>query len=363
MLVAFGLLVVSPLSAAEYGEIVTVAGTGHKELSANQGPVDQVNIGQTFGVEIGPDGALYVCEVENHRVLRVDLKAKQVTTVAGNGTKGYSGDGGPATKAQLNEPYEVRFAPNGDMYFVEMQNHVIRKVDAKTGNISTVAGIGKPGYGGDGGPAGKAQFNRPHSIGLAEDGKTLYVADIGNHRIRAIDLTNGTIDTIAGNGETKLPVDGQTTRGKPIIGPRALFVDGNDLWIALREGHSVWRLDLTSGKIQHVACSGKKGYSGDGGSAKEATMNGPKGIAKAPNGNLYVVDTENQAIREIDLKNDRIRTVAGIGPKGRGYSGDGGPATKAMLDRPHGIGIGPDNALYIGDTNNHRVRKVIPVSP
>ncbi|MFA8016316.1 SMP-30/gluconolactonase/LRE family protein [Bremerella cremea] len=356
------LVAASVVQATDYGDIVTVAGTGQKQVSANAGPVDQVNIGQTFGVLIGPDDALYVCEVENHRVLRVDLKTKQVTTVAGNGTKGYAGDGGPATEAQLNEPYEVRFADNGDMYFVEMRNHVIRKVDAKTGIISTVGGTGKAGYSGDGGPAAKAQFNQPHSIDLSADNQKLFVADIGNHRIRAIDLASGTVQSIAGNGEKKLPVDGQTMEGKPILGPRALFVDGNDLWIALREGHSVWRLDLSSGKIEHVACSGKQGYSGDGGSAKEATMNGPKGIAKAPNGKLYVVDTENQVIREIDVQNDRIRTVAGVGPKGRGFSGDGGPATQAKMDRPHGIGIGADNALYIGDTNNHRVRKVIPVS-
>ncbi|MBA2114643.1 SMP-30/gluconolactonase/LRE family protein [Bremerella alba] len=348
--------------ATEFGEIVTVAGTGQKALGPMEGPVDEVNIGQTFGVLIGPDGAMYVTEVENHRVLRVDLQSKQVTTVAGNGTKGYSGDGGPATEAQLNEPYEVRFANNGDMYFVEMQNHLVRKVDAKTGNISTVAGTGKAGYSGDAGPALNAQFNRPHSIALSEDDSTLYVADIQNHRIRAIDLKTGVIHSIAGNGDKKMPIDGETTAGKSMVGPRALDLDGNDLWIALREGHSVWRLDLKTGVVHHVACSGKKGYSGDGGSAKEATMNGPKGIVKAPNGNVYVVDTENQAIREIDVTNDRIRTVAGIGPQGRGFSGDNGPATKAKMDRPHGIGVGADNALYIGDTNNHRVRKVVPVT-
>lgn len=354
------LLPVSCLVADEFGDIITVAGTGQKELSENSGPVDQVNIGQPFGVLIGPDGAMYVTEVENHRVLRVDLDTKQVTTVAGNGTKGYSGDGGPATEAQLNEPYEVRFATNGDMYFVEMQNHLIRKVDAKTGTISTVAGTGKPGYGGDKGPAIEAQFNRPHSIALTDDDRYLFVADIQNHRIRIIDLTTGMIKSIAGNGEKKLPTDGETTEGKPILGPRALFYDGDSLWIALREGNSVWRLDKKGRRIHHIAGTGKTGFSGDGGSAKEATMNGPKGIAKAPNGNIYIVDTENQVIREIDPVNDKIRTVAGVGPQGRGYGGDNGPATEAKMDRPHGIGIGPDNALYIGDTNNHRVRKVIP---
>lgn len=276
------LVPISLLQAEGFGDIVTVAGTGNKQLSENSGPVDKVNIGQPFGVLIGPDGAMYVTEVENHRVLRVDLKTNQVTTVAGNGTKGYSGDGGPATEAQLNEPYEVRFATNGDMYFVEMQNHLIRKVDAKTGIISTVAGTGKPGYSGDGGPAIEAQFNRPHSIALTEDDRYLFVADIQNHRIRIIDLPSGQIKSIAGNGEKKLPTDGETTEGKPILGPRALFYDGDSLWIALREGNSVWRLDKKGRRIHHIAGTGKTGFSGDGGSAKEATMNGPKGIAKRP---------------------------------------------------------------------------------
>ena len=133
------------------------------------------------------------------------------------------------------------------------------------------------------------------------------------------------------------------------------------MWIALREGNSVWRLDLRDGRIHHIAGTGKSGYTGDGGSAKKATMNGPKGIESATNGKVYIVDTENQVIREIDPKADKIRTVAGVGPQGRGYGGDDGPATQAEMDRPHGIGIGPDGGLYIGDTNNHRVRKVLPV--
>src|SRR5690349_16182895 len=187
--------------AAEAGErlIDTVAGTGQPSNNGDDGPALKTNVGEPFGVEVGPDGALYITEVSNHRVRRLDHKTGQLTTVAGNGQKGYSGDGGPATDASLNEPYEVRFDGQGNMYFVEMQNHLIRKVDAQ-GRISTVAGTGKPGYGGDGGSALAAQFRNPHSLAL--DGRGgLYVADIGNHRIRRIDLAKGTIESIAGNGE------------------------------------------------------------------------------------------------------------------------------------------------------------------
>jgi len=338
-------------------EISTVAGTGKPDRNLDQGEATQFNIGSPFGVEIGPDGALYVTEVDNHRVLRLDLESRMVTTVAGNGTKGYSGDGGLATDAQLNEPYEVRFDKAGNMYFVEMQNHVIRRVDAKTRIIMTVAGTGEAGFSGDGGPAAQATFRQPHSIVL-DDQQGIYVADIGNHRIRRIDLKSGIVDTIAGNSEKVLPKEGQLALGNPILGPRALFFQEKTLWIALREGHSIWKLDLTSGKLQHVAGTGKQGFAGDRGAAEQAEFNGPKGISIGPDGNVYVVDTENQAIRKIDLSSNKISTIAGMGPQANGFGGDGGEATKAKLARPHGICVDKDGSVYIGDTLNHRVRRV-----
>lgn len=342
--------------------IDTIAGTGDAENNGHSGQATKVNVGHPFGVEIGPDGALYVTEVLNHRVLRVDLQSGQLTTVAGCGRKGYSGDGGKATDAELNEPYEVRFDKDGNMFFVEMINNIIRRVDAKTGVIQTIAGTGEKGYGGDGGPAIKAQFNRPHSIALDHRGG-LYVADIGNHRIRRIDLKTGLVDSIAGTGGKQPPQDGQAAKGKSVVGPRALFIDGDTMWVALREGHAVWTLSLDNGIWTHVAGTGKKGFSGDGGPAKDATFNGPKGIAVGPDGNVYVVDTENQVIRMIDTKTKTIATVAGVGPEHRGGSGDGGPATQAQTDRPHGICVGPDGTIYIGDTSNHRVRRVSGGTP
>lgn len=335
----------------------TVAGNGQADLGSLAGPALATPVGSPFGVEIGPDGALYVTEVAHHRVRRVDLSTGQLTTVAGCGRKGYSGDGGPAIDAELNEPYEVRFDAAGNMFFVEMQNHLVRRVDAKTGLISTVAGTGEAGFAGDGGPAINAKFRKPHSIALDDRGG-LYIADIGNHRIRRVDLKTGRIETIAGTGKRQLPGDGNLARGKPMAGPRALFVRDRSLWIALREGHSVWRLDLDRGTVHHVAGTGEKGYSGPRSPAKDATFNGPKGIALGPAGNVFVVDTENQVIRKIDPRSGLVTTVAGSGPTARGPAGDGGPATDAEMDRPHGVCIGPDGAIYIGDTNNHRVRRV-----
>ena len=180
----------------------------------------------------------------------LDLKSGRLPTVAGNGQRGILRRRRANDRAKLNEPYEVRFDPQGNMVFVEMQNHLIRRVDVKTGKISTVAGTGQAGDGGDGGPAVKAQFRSPHSIAFdAQD--RLYVADIGNHRIRRMDPRSGLIESIAGNGKKELPRDGASAQGQPILGPRALAIAGNTLWIALREGNSVWRLDLQSGLLRH----------------------------------------------------------------------------------------------------------------
>ena len=353
----FSLVVPCLLATAGAQTIDTIAGTGRPENNGDAGPATKTNVNQPFGVEIGPDGALYICEVGHHRVRRLDLKSGELTTVAGSGRKGYAGDGGPATKAELNEPYEVRFDKSGNMLFVEMQNQLVRRVDGKTGTIRTVAGTGKKGFSGDGGPATAATFSSPHSIALDAD-DNLYIADIGNHRIRRVDAKTGIVTTIAGNGERQQPTDGQLAAGRPMAGPRALVVDNRTLWIALREGHAVWKLDLTSGLLAHIAGTGKPGFSGDGGPAKTATFNGPKGIALGPDKSIYVVDTENHAIRRIDAASGTISTVAGVYPAQKGGAGDGGPATSGTMDRPHGICVAPDGTIYIGDTNNHRVRRV-----
>lgn len=356
-LIAVGLILFSAFQVSAQ-TITTIAGTGKPENNAGAESsrlASNTNIGDPFGVELARDGSLYICEVRNHRVWRMNGKG-ELTLIAGNGTKGYSGDGGPATAAQLNEPYEVRIDSAGNILFVEMQNHLVRKVDARTGKINTIAGAGEKGFGGDGVPATKAQLSTPHSIALDAD-NNLYIADIGNHRIRKVDAKTGIINTIAGNGEKQPPVDGQTAAGKPMIGPRALFIVGDTMWIALREGHSVWKMNLKNGVLNHVAGTGKRGYSGDGGPAKEASFDGPKGIAIGPDNSIYIADTENHAIRKID-GGGIITTIAGQGPQHKGYSGDGGPATSATMDRPHGICVGADNAVYIGDTLNHRVRVV-----
>ena len=303
-------------------------------------------LGQPFGVAVGPDGALYVTEVTHHRILRLDLDTGQTRVIAGTGQAGYSGDGGPATQATMNEPYEVRFDAEGNLYVVEIRNHVVRRIRRRDGVIETVAGTGEPGFGGDGGPARQAQLQRPHSIEIA--GSKLWIADIGNHRIREVDLESGKIVTIAGNGEAELPQDGQPARGRPVAGPRALGWDGRVLWVALREGHSIWQLDVERDRWRHVAGTGQRGYAGDGGPAAAAQFAGPKGIALGPDGSVWIADTENSAIRRIDAKTRRIETVTATQPER--------PSSWA---RPHGITVDQAGRVFVADTENARVAMVV----
>jgi sugar lactone lactonase YvrE len=336
--------------------VTTVAGTGEPENNGRQGQATEINIGYPFGVEIGPDGDLYVTEVWNHRVWQLKLQTNQLRVVAGNGTQGYAGDGGPAAAAALNEPYEIRFDRRGNLYFVEMRNHLVRRVDAQTGIISTIAGTGEPGFSGDGGPATQAQLRLPHAIVIEPTGGLL-IADIGNHRVRRVDLETGIIDTIVGNGETSFPTDGAVARGSPLPGPRALAVTDNDLWIVLREGHALWRLEFPNGTVHHVAGTGRAGYSGDQGPARDATFHGPKGLVADREGNLLVVDSENDSIRHINVRTGIVTTLAGRG-RAQTFGGDGGPANQAEFAQPHGICVGPDGSIYVGDTLNHRVRRI-----
>ena len=321
--------------------ISTLIGTGSPGF-------DDSSVNNPYGMTMGPDGGLYFCDIDNHAVRRIDVKTRKVTTVVGTGKKGNSGDGGPALKAEMDQPYEVRFDRAGNLFVVDMPNHAIRRVDGKSGVISTVAGTGVAGFAGDGGPAVKAQFKQPHSIAFDREGRLL-VCDIGNNRVRRIDLKSGLIETYLG----------------PLKGPRALAFDANwDLYLVLREGNSVLKVDSKSGAMTTVAGTGAKGLTGDGGPATAATFNGPKGISFGPDGSYYLADTENHVIRRVDGKTGVVTTVAGSGKRGDG-PGDGGDDSVGGADprgcamnRPHGVFVGPDGVLYIGDSEAHRIRMV-----
>jgi streptogramin lyase len=350
-LVAVG-IVTESVSAAD---VVTIAGTGTSGLVPGEQVAKETPVGEPYGIAKGPDGALYMCEIATHVVRRLDEATGKITVVAGNGTKGYSGDGGPATAAALNEPYEVRFDVNGNMFFVEMKNNLVRRVDARSGIISTIAGTGAAGFSGDGGPATKAKLSRPHSITLDNQGN-LYICDIGNHRVRIVNLESGIIDTFGGTGARKPTSDGAPLKGTPLNGPRALDFDGkHSLYLALREGNEVYRIDLQKKTLHHLAGTGKKGFTGNGGPAKLATLSGPKGIAIGPNGDVYLADTESHSIRVIRAATGTLHVLLGDGQRGDGPDGD---PLKCRTARPHGVFVDRSGNVYIGDSEAHRVRRL-----
>lgn len=341
----------APLLAADW-TISTFAGTGVKGGSGDGGPATAAQIDNPFGVVRGPDGAIWFCEYTGQRIRRVAPDGT-ISTIAGTGAKGYSGDGGPALQATFNLPHELRFDAAGDLYIVDMTNHAVRKIDLKTKIITTIAGNGQPGYSGDGGPAKNAQFKQPHSIQFGPEGD-LYVCDIGNHAIRRIDMKTGTISTFAGTGKPGPTPDGAKIAGTPLKGPRSLDFDkSGNLWLATREGNQVFKFDLKAGTIHHIAGTGKSGFTGHGGPAKEATLSGPKGISIDTEGNVWLADCESHSIRMIDMKKGTIELIAGLNVKGDGPDGD---PLQCKMARPHGVFCDADGTVFIGDSETHRVR-------
>jgi DNA-binding beta-propeller fold protein YncE len=251
-------------------------------------------------------------------------------------------------------PHEIQFDPAGNMYIAERDNHVVRKVEARTGVISTFAGTGAPRFSGDGGPATRAELRQPHSIAVDPSGKLL-ICDIGNHRIRQVDLSTGVIETYGGTGERQPTPDGVAIKTAPLNGPRTMAFDGEgNLYLALREGNAIYRI-AKAGTIHHLAGTGEQGYAGDGGPARLAKLAGPKGLACGGN-RLYVADTESHVIRTIILDTGIITTVLGTGRRGDGPEPD---PLRCALSRPHGLFYGRDGVLYVSDSEAHRIRIVI----
>jgi sugar lactone lactonase YvrE len=343
--VAAAVLLLSAASMRSDPSVHTVFGTGIAGHSDHETTTP-------FGFAVGPDGALYFCEMDGQRVRRLDRATKRVTTIAGTGERGYSGDGGPALAAALNMPHELQFDAAGDLYIADRDSHTIRRIDMKTGIISTAVGTGVAGFSGDGGGARVAQLRGPHCL-TADGADTLLICDVGNHRIRRLHLRTGLLDTYAGTGEAKPTPEGAPVAGTPLNGPRALARAPNgDLYLALREGNAVYRIDARSQTLHRVAGTGEKGYTGDGGPALEATLSGPKGLAYAPAPALYVADTENHAIRRVDLTSGMITTVLGTGEPGDGPEPD---PRRCQLSRPHGLLVTPDG-LLVADSEAHRIR-------
>lgn len=347
----FVLLSAGSACAAEW-TIETFAGNGQQGFSGDGGAATAAQIDNPFGVVRGPDGAIWFTEYTGQKIRRVAADGT-IQSMAGTGETGYTGDGGPATQATFNLPHEIRFDAEGNYYLTDMKNHVIRRVDGKTGIISTFAGTGEAGYGGDGGVATQATLKQPHSIQFGPDGD-LYICDIGNHVIRKVDMETGIISTFAGTGKAGPTPDGSPITGTPLKGPRSIDFDADgNLWLCTREGNQVFKLDLKAGVIHHMAGTGEKGFSGHGGPATQAKLSGPKGIAIDAEGNAWLADTESHTVRMIDAISGKLELMAGTGEKGDGPDGD---PLHCKMARLHGIFVDADGSIFIGDSEAHRVR-------
>ena len=326
----------------------------------DNGPAVEAQLAFPSGVAVDGAGNLYIADESNHGVHKVDSTGT-ITTVAGSGEPGFGGDSGPAVEAQLAFPSGVAVDGAGNLYIADRDNHRIRKVDP-SGTISTIAGTGVLGFSGDSGPAIDAWLNRPY--GVATDGAgNLYIADTGNQRIRKVDST-GIITTVAGcpifsRNPCHTPPSGPATEAR-LSWPGGVAVDGaGNLYIADSNNNHIRKVDST-GTITTIAGSGEPGFSGDGGPATAAQLRGPSGVAVDGAGNLYIVDSVNHRIRKMDSAGT-ITTVAGAGEfgfGGGGFGGDGGPAIDARLNRPYGVAVDGAGNLYIADSFNNRIRKV-----
>ena len=344
---------VLPLLAAAVASgqtITTFAGNGTAGFAGDGGPAIQAQINRVVGLAADAQGNIYLAEELNNRVRKVDTNGV-ITTFAGTGAAGFSGDNGLAAQAQLNGPLGLCVAPSGDIYVNDQGNKRVRKI-SPAGTITTVAGNGAASHSGDGGPATAAGMVIPIRCAVDKSGN-LFIVDQGAHRVRKVD-TSGGISTFAGNGSQGFSGDGGPAAQAAMNNPTAAATDAaGNLYVTDQSNQRIRRIDST-GTIQTVAGNGNTSFSGDGGPATAAAMNFPGGIVLDSSNALYIVDTLNQRIRKVSGGN--ISTIAGTGAAG--YSGDGGPALQAQVNNPFAIAIDGAGNLYIGDTINNRIRKI-----
>ena len=328
------------------GTIKTIAGNGTPGYSGDGGPATSAQLFIARGIALDAAGNLYIADTLNNRIRKVD-SGGTITTAAGNGAPGYAGDGGPAIQAELRYPGAVAIDASGNLHIADTSNYVIRKVST-AGTITTVAGNGTLGYFGDGGPATSAALSLPVGVTLDNAGN-LYIADQANWRIR--EVSGGNIGTIVGStfGDSAPAVFGSLNT------PNAVAKDKNGNVYVADTGHNSVRKIAADGTITTLAGTGGAGYSGDGGPAVSAQLNQPRGVATDTSGAVYISDSGNSRIR-IVAADGMIATVAGSGTAG--YSGDGGPAAQAQLRGPSGMAVDSRGNFYLADSGNNVIRKV-----
>lgn len=303
---------------------------------------------------------IYMADSTNDCIRRVNLGTGIITTFAGIGnSSGFYGDDGPAISAWLKEPRGVSVSANGKVYIADTENNRIRVVDIQTGIITTVAGFGFYWFSGDGGPAVYACLRNPEAVSVAPS-ENIYIADTKNSRVRKVDAATGIITTAAGTFPSGYSGDGGPATNARLDTPSGVFVDENEnIYIADTRNNRIRKVDAATGIITTVAGTGAGSYSGDGGPAVSAALKGPMNVARSPSGDLYIADTGNHCVRKVDGITGIISTYAGV-PGTSGYSGDGIPATAALLKGVSGVALGQDGIVYINEETNNRIRAVVP---
>lgn len=319
--------------------VTGLAGTGEQGYSGDGSAAKYARLNNPFDLAFSPDGSLIFSDTFNHCIRRIDAETAIISTICGTAARGFSGDGGPAAHARLNEPYGVVIDRSGRIFFADRLNRRVRVIDA-TGGITTLAGDGSGQYGGDGGPAAQARLAEPNGLALSADQTRLFIADVAGHRVRSVDLNSGKIETFAGTGDPRHDGDHGPAVGAGLFGPRAVAVapDGS-LYVMERQGSCIRR--IRDGVIETVAGTGARGYAGDGGDARSAVFDAPKEMALDAEGNIIVVDTENNAIRRIDAKTWIITTIS------------------SRLARPHGAVVAPDGSVLVADSEHHQVQRLV----
>jgi sugar lactone lactonase YvrE len=334
-------------------KVVLVAG-GDKPVGSL--PATQSKLDGPFGVDFNKWGEMFIVEISGHRVMKVDSSGI-LTLIGGTGAKGDSGDNGPAAAATFNGMHSVAVAPNGDIYVADTWNNRVRRIDPKTGTIHAFAGTGDKAYSGDGGPAVQAKCGGAFCICFDAGAENLYLVDLDNKRVRKVNLASGIISLVAGNGTKGVPTDGSEASTSPLVDPRAVAVDSKNNVYILERGGNALRVVDANGMIRTVAGTGKAGLSGDGGEALAATLKGPKHLCIDLDDNVIIADTANHVIRKYSPKDGKIVRIAGTGKKGS--AGVGGAPAELELNEPHGVLVDRNGTLFITDSYNHRVLKIV----